>query len=37
MRGLCAVFLENGESSFQSSVERVWKLCKKWFAAEGTV
>ena len=29
MRGLCAVFHQTGVSSFQSSVEQVWKLCKK--------
>jgi hypothetical protein len=28
MRGLCAVFHQTGASSFQFSVEQVWKLCK---------
>jgi len=28
MRGLCAVFHQTGASSFQFSVEEVWKLCK---------
>ncbi len=28
MRGLCAVFHQTGASSFKSSVEQVWKLCK---------
>jgi transposase len=29
MRGLCTVFHQTGASSSQSSVEQVWKLCKK--------